>query len=118
PTTALPTAVVGATASDDAGPTFTTALDCSADSGNVIGGLAPDQVWRFTAPDGGVYTFELEADFDSVLAVRGVCDADSAACLAVDTRLGANDVVKVSLDAGQTVFVVVDGVGTQAGAYL
>lgn len=80
------------------------------DDFGACGGVgAPDVAIEFTADETGVYGFEMSDDsfLESVFAVFDHCGAPVRAC--------DRDVLDLHLAKGQTVLVVVDGVGGQAG---
>jgi hypothetical protein len=82
----------------------------------------PDVVHRFTAPEAGTYTIDTAgSDYDTVLAVFDAdCSGEELACnddvAGEDPSLFTSEVT-VSLDAGQTIFIVVDGALNESGAY-
>ena len=69
-----------------------------------------DQVWRLTAGAAGHYDIDLApSGWDAFVYVLGDCAAAATSCLdASDTQ--GNERVGVDLTAGQTVYVIVDGV--------
>ena len=90
-------------------------------SGSCGGGEGGDVVFRFEAPEAGVWRFETLADrtdFDSLLYVRTTCDD-------TDSELGCNDDilegrvrnsrVDATLEAAQVVWIVVDAWGEGEG---
>jgi hypothetical protein len=93
---------------------------------NLVGGAscgaggnnAPDASFRFTAPAGGTYQIDTAGSaFDTVLYVRNAtCSGEQLACND-DANGTVQSLVSVSLNAGQTVVVVVDGYGTRSGAF-
>jgi hypothetical protein len=79
-----------------------------------------DDVWEFTAPATGSYTVSLNATFDSTLYVVGDCGDIAGSCLgAVDEWCfsGCLETLDVTLSAGQTVYVVVDGYSNTTNYY-
>ncbi|MBO6939804.1 MAG: hypothetical protein JJ863_32835 [Deltaproteobacteria bacterium] len=82
----------------------------------VAAGGAPDEVWTLRADRPREVAFVLESEYDGALAVIGD-DGEVRACN--DDRHGHyySSIVHVSLEAGETVRVVVDGFGGAAGAY-
>jgi len=84
---------------------------------------AEDVVLSFTAPEAGLYELSTADSFglDSVLYVRATCE-DAESELACNDDFGDFNVgevqskVSVSLDANETVFVVVDSFNTEEGA--
>ncbi|AUX41174.1 hypothetical protein SOCE26_025810 [Sorangium cellulosum] len=79
---------------------------------------APEAVYSFTAPEEGSYTFDLFGSrYDTVIAVYdGDCSTGSELDCN-DDYLGLQSLATVSLDAGQTVLVVVDGYRESSGDY-
>lgn len=79
---------------------------------------ASDAGYTFTAPANGTYTFDtVGSAFDTVLHVRdGGCSGPSIACN--DDFSGLRSQVQVTLTAGQTVTVVVDGYSSGSGTYV
>ena len=79
---------------------------------------APDQAWMLTAGAAGLYTVTLAGEFDSTLYLLTDCaDADNT-CLGADESSGDTETVTVQLEAGQTVYIIVDGFGfDEAGSY-
>ncbi len=79
-----------------------------------------DGVYAFTAPSAGAFTFTLGASFDSLLYVTTDCGDLAAGCLGASRVFSGNDRLVLPLEAGQTVFAVVDGtanVSNAQGAY-
>lgn len=85
-----------------------------------MGGASPDQVFEFTAVLEGVYTFELDADFDAAMyAVSDCADIDGSCKAAVDDY--ANESFMLNLSAGESLFLIVDGysnTSSQGGTYV
>ncbi|MDP6945314.1 MAG: hypothetical protein QF464_14295, partial [Myxococcota bacterium] len=73
------------------------------------GGASNDRVHMFTAPAGGVYTFGLDATFDTAIYVAGDCADIDGTCMGAEDKVNQTEYVIVSLDAGEVVYVVVDG---------
>jgi hypothetical protein len=84
-------------------------------SGSCGGAGAPEQVWRFTATQAGLYDIETTG-FDTVLYVNTDCNGNELAC---DDDFGpaSGSHVTVNLSSNQSVLVVVDGFAAEAGAY-
>lgn len=80
---------------------------------------SPDVVYTFTAPVAGEYTFDTSGStFDTVLAVfEGSCAGMELVCNDDAPDLGFQSQVTMTLEAGQTVAVVVDGFGMSSGDY-
>ncbi|HTN85551.1 MAG TPA: MXAN_6577-like cysteine-rich protein [Sorangium sp.] len=90
----------------------------SAISAPCAGGSGPEATYAFTAPAYALYTFDsFGTSFDTVLHVHdGTCSGPSLGCN--DDTSGLQSQVKLLLDEGQTVVVVLDGYSTSAsGAY-
>jgi len=110
----LPLDMRGATVSesDDFG-----ASECGNGGGGGMGGTgARDLVYRFQAPEAGLYEISTEgSDFDTLLSVRTDCDGDELACNDDITR-GRNtaSAVELTLEECQTIFIVVDGYNADA----
>jgi hypothetical protein len=79
---------------------------------------ASDAGYIFTAPSTGSYIFDTYgSSYDTVLHVHsGSCTGAELACN--DDDGGFQSRVSISLNAGETVVVVVDGFGTSAGSYV
>ncbi|MEQ1565734.1 MAG: hypothetical protein ABMA64_08865 [Myxococcota bacterium] len=77
---------------------------------------ASDQTWSFVAPADATYTFEVDADFDSVLLLLAGCGGAELAC---DDDSGPDNgsALSVALAQGEEVLVVVDGYDTESGGY-
>jgi hypothetical protein len=86
-------------------------------AGGCGGQASPDDMYRFTAPDAGLYRFHtFGSAFDTVLYVWDECDGPELGC-SDDANLELQSEVVVALDDGQQVWVFVDGVDGEAGAY-
>ncbi|WP_437736311.1 MXAN_6577-like cysteine-rich protein [Sorangium sp. So ce1335] len=85
-------------------------------------GEGPEVLYLFTAPEDGFYTIDtLGSDYDTVLGVfAGDCEGEELACNDdnpwEDESYPVASGVTVSLDAGQTILIQVDGYGG-AGDY-
>ncbi|WP_437968451.1 MXAN_6577-like cysteine-rich protein [Sorangium sp. So ce260] len=79
---------------------------------------APDMIYRFTAPENGIYLFDtFGSSFDTVLQLlNGSCGGTPLRCN--DDSGGPQSSLSAELVAGQTVFIVVDGRGTSTGDYV
>ncbi|AGP35307.1 hypothetical protein SCE1572_12735 [Sorangium cellulosum So0157-2] len=78
------------------------------------GSDAPDVAYSFTAPEAGTYTIDtFGSEFDTVLAVfDGSCEGEELACnddVALEDWYEPVSELEVSLEAGQTIVIVVDG---------
>lgn len=78
------------------------------------GSGSPDRLYTFTAPANGVYSFELaarEGDLDAILSLyRGCPGAVGTNCIhAADVISDGGELLARRLDAGDTLFVLVDG---------
>jgi hypothetical protein len=81
---------------------------------------APEQTWEFTAPADGTYTFDTAGSaYDTVLYTLDLCERGAARTACNDDRGLFDPISELSLAlvTGQTVYVVVDGHGTESGAY-
>jgi hypothetical protein len=77
---------------------------------------APDATYTWTAPSAGSFVFDtFGSGFDTVLEIRRYADNQSLGCN--DDTSGLQSKVTVSLSAGQTVLVVIDGYGSGTGTY-
>jgi hypothetical protein len=84
---------------------------CASDS------TATEQVWLFTAPTSGQYTFE-SSGFDTVLSALQNCDVLSSLNCDDDGGVGSGaSLLSLSLTGGEQVVLVVDGYQTTVGAY-
>lgn len=78
---------------------------------------APDASYTWTAPSTGSYVFSTTgSSFDTILEVRAYNTGSSLGCND-DSNGTLQSTVGVSLSAGETVIVVVDGYSTSNGAY-
>ena len=73
------------------------------------GGASKDQVWRLSSPEAADYRVELIPDgFDGVLyAVTDCADMQKSCFVTGDGTAG--DIINLSLAAGESVYIVVDG---------
>ncbi len=78
---------------------------------------SPEMAFLFTAPSTGSYAFDTQgSSFDTVLHVHdGSCAGPELACN--DDVQGVSSLVNVSLVAGQTIVVAVDGFGGDQGSF-
>ncbi len=84
------------------------------------GEAGPEVIHRWTAPRAGTYTFTTAgSDFDTLLYLRASCDGPDAVCND-DVVLGVvrSSTATVTLDAGEPVFVIIDGWEDSAGNYV
>ncbi len=85
--------------------------------GTCGGNLAPDDAFTFTAPEGGLYTFDtLGSDFDTVLYVMDACLGTELACND-NGPIDQTSRVALALAQGEEVTVVVDGADLESGNY-
>ncbi|MEZ4240483.1 MAG: hypothetical protein R3F59_30880, partial [Myxococcota bacterium] len=90
---------------------FTPAMACTASSS------ASDVSVAFTAPATGSYVFDTYgSDFDTVLAAADGCGGPSLGCN--DDMQDLQSQLVLTLQAGQTAILLVDGYATNAGNYL
>ena len=80
-------------------------------------GVAPDAYFTFTAPAAGTYTVDtVGSSFDSVLELRdGSCRGEKISC---HNGPGNEASRTVSLDAGQTIIIIVDGRYSSQGQFV
>jgi hypothetical protein len=81
---------------------------------------SPDRVFEWTAPEAGIYTFDTNgSSYDTVLALLDGCDGAELACDddAEEEDIGLRSRVTLTVEAAQSVFVVVDGYGSGAGTF-
>jgi ELWxxDGT repeat protein len=80
--------------------------------------LAPDSSFSWTAPSAGTFTFTTEgSSYDTSLEVSNPGTEASLGCND-DTGDSLQSAVTVSLSAGQTVFITVDGYDTECGPFV
>ncbi len=86
--------------------------------GSCGGSEAPEAEIVFTAPRAGAYTFDtVNSSFDTVLYVRNEAGAELACNDDIEEGINSRSRLTVTLAAGQTVRVFVDGFGAQQGAF-
>ncbi|GIW44316.1 MAG: hypothetical protein KatS3mg077_1598 [Candidatus Binatia bacterium] len=91
----------------------------SGDAGSCGGTEAPELSLTFTAPRAGSYTFDtFGSAFDTVLYVRSENGTELGCNDDVQLGVHAWSRVRVTLGAEQTVRVIVDGFGSQSGAFV
>ena len=120
---ALPFEKAGDTAA--ASPTYQFEVgDCAGETGIAAGAASNDHVYAFQPSEAGTYVISLVAsdDFDPTLWVTTDCSAAGASCLGADDLIGegTTEVLELTLDAGTTYFIIVDGYANnfnEAGAY-
>lgn len=85
--------------------------------GSCGGGGAPERAVRWTAPSSNAYRFSTSgSSFDPVIHVRrGACHGPELACSRAGAG-GAEASVSAFVRGGDSVFVLVDGQGTQVGS--
>lgn len=80
---------------------------------------APDAVYTWTAPSSGSYVFTTGASsYDTVLELRPYGNPNASLGCNDDWGTTLSSSVTVSLAAGQTVYVIIDGYGAASGNYL
>jgi cysteine-rich repeat protein len=96
----------------------TTGFGSSFDSATCGGGNGKDAVYSVTSDIAGRARVVLDAKFDAYLALRSICgDAKTeSACEPVPVGGGKSQLV-FPVAAGQTMFIVVDGVAGESGAF-
>ncbi len=102
----VPQSLSGAT--DEPGDDDTIAGSC--------GGIGTaDDIFLFTAPSGGIYTFDTEGSAaDTILQLRGACDGPEIVCND-NVGNGMHSHAAIWLETDETIIVAVDG--NTAGAY-
>ncbi|MFO0624566.1 MAG: hypothetical protein U0325_03045 [Polyangiales bacterium] len=84
------------------------------------GDAGPEVVLRWTAPRAGTFTFTTAgSDFDTLLYLRSTCDGPDVVCN--DDVVGGvvrSSTATVTVDAGEPVFVIIDGWEDSAGNYV
>ncbi len=85
---------------------------------------APDNTFAFTAPEAGSWVFTTSPitpefiTFDTILSVLSDCaSVDSTLACDDDGGDGSTSLTSIALAAGQTVYLTVDGYGSNSGAY-
>ena len=88
--------------------------------GTCGGEAGPEVVLRWTAPRAGTFTFTTAgSDFDTLLYLRASCDGPDAVCNDdVVSGVVRSSTATVTLDAGEPVFVIIDGWEDSAGNYV
>ena len=84
------------------------------------GANAPEQLYAFQANATGAYKITLDATYDSNLYVLSSCSDPEQSCMAANDEVGSQKVesVIIDLNAGDEVYIVVDGWGAgAAGTY-
>jgi hypothetical protein len=80
--------------------------------------MAPDAWFRWVAPTAGNWVFDTAgSDFDTVLEVQTDCIDGTLGCND-DGPLDSTSRVQVTLTAGQSVMIIVDGYGSMTGNYV
>lgn len=87
------------------------------DSYSCGGGAGPDLVYSITSPVAGNVRFKLDADYPALIAARATCsDATTERACASNTSAGTTTGF-VSMLAGDTIYLFVDGVGGSSGNF-
>ncbi|MCK6574051.1 peptidoglycan DD-metalloendopeptidase family protein [Myxococcota bacterium] len=91
----------------------------SASAGS-CGGAGAEQVVRFTAPSTGLWAIDTEgATYDTVVYVRATCgDVNTELACDDDGGTGTTSAVRVDLNAGDNVFIFVDGYAENGAWFL
>ena len=76
----------------------------------------PDETWTFTPPVTGQYRVHVDGQYDSVLAVYPAGGSQVMICND-DFQTTRQSRVEITLNAGQSYDIVVDGFSSNAGAY-
>ena len=87
---------------------FSTSQDVCPGVFSAKGSASNDNVYEFIAPHDGGYTITLDPSFDAGLFVFTDCADIDNTCLAGSEVIGEEEVA-VTLEAGQTVYILVDG---------
>jgi hypothetical protein len=97
----------------------TTTDAASIDRGSCGGAGAPERTFRWSAPTTGTYAIStFGSSFDTVLYVRdGTCEGAELACNDDAVEKGWSSQVEVTLVAGQSVVIVVDGYSERQHGY-
>lgn len=82
------------------------------------GGTGPEQLWVFTAPSAGTYTFATTSGFDSVVYLREACNGDDLDIVCDDDGApnGVHSRVSLAMTQGQRVVVFVDRASSAGGS--
>nr|MBK7066951.1 hypothetical protein [Deltaproteobacteria bacterium] len=83
--------------------------------------VSPDAVYSWTAPYGGAFTFDTTGSaFDTMLTIRSGSYTGAVLGCNDDIVAGAEQASRltVTLAAGQTVAIVVEGYGTNSGSFV
>lgn len=96
-----------------------TTLGAGADlTGSCGGSEAPDRAFTWTAPSSGVWTFDTNgSDYDTLLYAVMSCGGAELAC-DDDDGDGLQSQITLTLTAGQTIVLVVDGYSDHAGDFV
>lgn len=88
--------------------------------GSCGGGFGLDHTYLFTAPEAGTYVFDtFDSASDTVLyALEGACEGPELSCNDDAYYLGSAARLELSLDAGDTITVVVDTFNLSDSEYL
>lgn len=108
------------TATGDAVFTGSTLLAGDDRAGMCGGGDGPDRAYQWSAPASATYTIDtLGSDFDTVLYVHESCEGGAELGCSDDDgeEIGRFSRVRIRLDEGNTVLIVVDGFGDSAGDF-
>jgi len=81
---------------------------CSGENAQ-FGAGSSDVAYRWTVPQTGEYTLRLDADYDAQMYVVLNCDDIENTCLHADRDWNDGEELTIDFQAGETVFVVVDG---------
>lgn len=87
------------------------------------GDLAPDVLFAFTAPANGRWVFDTSVPenfetYDTLIAARSTCDAlETELACDDDGGAGTQSALVLTLDAGESVFIIVDGYNNRQGAF-
>ena len=78
---------------------------------NAHGFGSKEDVWSFIAPTSALYLVTLDPQYDSALYAVTGCPITTSTCLKADEEIGetATEFLILDLQAGQNIFIVVDG---------
>ena len=82
-------------------------LGCSCGTGRGAG--SADAIYTFVAPTTDRWVFRLDTDYDAALYLVEDCADIANSCVGAQRAVGKGEALHVDLDAGQAVYVVVDG---------
>ena len=81
---------------------------CSGENAK-FGEGSSDVAYQWTVPSDGRYELKLDADYDAQMYVVTDCDDIANTCMHADRDGGDGEELSIQFEAGQTVFIIVDG---------